>query len=338
MMLNKLIVLGLLSLSALPATSQTQMSVNVVLPHLSIGVNLPIYPHLVLVPGYPVYYAPRLNSNYFFYDGMYWVYQDDSWYASYWYNGPWDMVGRDVVPLYVLRIPVRYYRSPPAYFIGWQLNSPPRWDEHWGNQWSQQRRGWNNWNRRSAPSAAPLPTYQRKYSGDNYPRAEQQQSLQNRNYRYQPRDPAVRQQRQESSNPAVQQRAVQERNQTASPAAERSQNERATVRQTAPVAQPQTPANDQSVQRAQQRRDTEQLQQQQQQRKQEQKQQQVEPRIQLNPAQPASPRQEAVPQGNQAAREQKNEQSRNQGRGNEQRRAQKADEKDKDNKGQDKQR
>ena len=44
------------------------------------------------MPGYPVYYAPRINSNYFFYDGMYWVYQRDNWYASSWYNGPWGLV------------------------------------------------------------------------------------------------------------------------------------------------------------------------------------------------------------------------------------------------------
>ena len=41
---------------------------------VNIGVNLPVYPQLVRVPGYPVYYAPQVNSNYFFYDGMYWVY------------------------------------------------------------------------------------------------------------------------------------------------------------------------------------------------------------------------------------------------------------------------
>jgi hypothetical protein len=32
------------------------------------------HPQLILVPGYPCYYAPQVNSNYFFYDGLYWVY------------------------------------------------------------------------------------------------------------------------------------------------------------------------------------------------------------------------------------------------------------------------
>jgi hypothetical protein len=167
------------------------------LPGVSIGINLPVYPELVRVPGYPVYYAPRLDSNFFFYDGMYWVYQEDNWYASTWYNGPWGLVDRYDVPLFVLRVPVRYYRQPPAYFRGWRADAPPRWGEHWGNQWEQRRSGWDRWNRKSVPAPAPLPVYQRKYSGDRYPQREQQHALQSRNYRYQPRDAIVRQHYQE---------------------------------------------------------------------------------------------------------------------------------------------
>jgi hypothetical protein len=171
-----------------------QVSIGIGLPGVSIGINLPVYPQLVQVPGYPVYYAPQLNSNFFFYDGMYWVYQGDNWYASSWYNGPWGLVGPQYVPLFVLRIPVSYYRAPPLYFRGWQGNAPPRWGEHWGNDWAQQRRGWDQWDRHSVPVRAPLPVYQRQYSGDRYPhQVEQQQVLRNQNYRYQPRDNVGRQ-------------------------------------------------------------------------------------------------------------------------------------------------
>ncbi len=73
-------------------------------------------------------------------------------------------------------------------------DAPPRWGEHWGNDWAQQRRGWDQWNRKSAPAPAPLPSYQRQYSGDRYPhQVEQQQALRNQNYRYQPRDAVVQQ-------------------------------------------------------------------------------------------------------------------------------------------------
>ncbi len=170
-----------------------QVSIGIGLPSVSIGINFPLYPELVQVPGYPVYYAPRMDSNYFFYDGMYWVYQSDNWYASSWYNGPWGLVGPEVVPLFVLRIPVRYYRAPPGYFRGWQADAPPRWGDHWGNSWQQRRSGWDRWDRNAVPALAPLPVYQRQYSGDRYPRAEQQPALRTQNYTYQPRETAVRQ-------------------------------------------------------------------------------------------------------------------------------------------------
>ncbi|MGB9082672.1 MAG: hypothetical protein WCD00_15355 [Desulfuromonadaceae bacterium] len=187
-----LIVLSMLFCSA--TYSGAQVSIGIGLPNLSIGINLPLYPELAPVPGYPVYYAPQVNGNYFFYDGMYWVYQDDNWYASTWYNGPWAFVEPYAVPLYILRIPVRYYRQPPVYFRGWQSNAPPRWGQHWGREWEQRRGGWDKWNRSSVPARAPRPTYQRQYSGERYPRQiEQQQTLRSRSYRYQPRDTAVRQ-------------------------------------------------------------------------------------------------------------------------------------------------
>ena len=174
-------------------SAEAGLSIGIGLPNVSIGINLPLYPQLVAVPGYPVYYAPGVAANYFFYDGMYWVYQNDNWYASSWYNGPWGFVEPEAVPLFVLRVPVRYYRQPPHYFRGWQSNAPPRWGQHWGRGWEQRRSGWDRWNRASVPRRAPLPVYQKHYSGDRYPRAEQQHTLRNKSYRYQPRDKVVRQ-------------------------------------------------------------------------------------------------------------------------------------------------
>ena len=205
-----IIVLLMLFGSATPAIAQ--VSIGIGLPGVSIGINLPVYPEFVQVPGYPVYYAPRLNSNYFFCDGLYWVYQGDNWYASEWYNGPWALVAPEVVPLYILRIPVRYYRRPPAFFRGWRADAPPRWGQHWGNEWEQRRSGWDRWDRRSVPAPAPLPVYQRQYSGNRYPTVERQQALQSQNYRYQPRDEVVRQHYQQRAQaaPAPSQRIPQQ--------------------------------------------------------------------------------------------------------------------------------
>jgi hypothetical protein len=161
---------------------------------VSIGINVPTYPQLVPVPGYPVYYAPGVNSNYFFYDGLYWVFTNDGWYQSNWYNGPWYPVDPNAVPVFLLRVPVRYYHHPPAYFRGWRADAAPRWDEHWGRGWADHHRDWNHWDRGHAPARAPLPTYQRRYAGDRYPRDEAQAAQAHaREYHYQPRDQAVQQ-------------------------------------------------------------------------------------------------------------------------------------------------
>jgi hypothetical protein len=234
-----LIVLWLLSCSVTSATAQVSIGIGIGLPNVSIGINLPLFPELVPVPGYPVYYAPQVNANYFFYDGMYWVYQDDYWYASSWYNGPWALVQPEVVPLFILRIPVRYYRQPPVYFRGWRSDASPRWGDHWGHQWEQRRSGWDRWNRGSAQRPAPLPIYQRQYSGDRYPRqVEQQQTLRRQQYRYQPRDTVVRQhlQQVERRAPAPAQRGRQEEPRTRGPGQQDIQ--RSTPRQQgAPVDQ-----------------------------------------------------------------------------------------------------
>jgi hypothetical protein len=111
------------------------------------------------------------------------------------------------VPVYLLRVPVRYYRHPPAYFRGWRADAPPRWQEHWGRDWGERRQGWDRWDRRQAPRAAPLPTYQREYRGNRYPDAARQAEIQNRNYAYRPNDSYARQQwerQQHERSPAVQ--------------------------------------------------------------------------------------------------------------------------------------
>jgi len=183
------------------ASAEVSVGIGVNLPGVSIGINVPAYPQLVQVPSYPVYYAPGMNANFFFYDGMYWVYQSDNWYASSWYNGPWSPVGPEFVPVYVLRVPVRYYRSPPVYFRSWRPEAPPRWGDHWGPGWEQQHRGWDRWNRSAMPAPAPLPVYQRPYAGNRYPPVEQQRALQQQNYRYQPRDAVVKQHFEPSAPP-----------------------------------------------------------------------------------------------------------------------------------------
>jgi hypothetical protein len=198
-MRRRLIGLSLLLGALTPAYAQ--LSINFGAPGVNVGINVGSYPALQRVPGYPVYYAPGVNSNYFFYDGLYWVFQNDNWYASSWYNGPWSAVDSMDVPDYVLRVPVRYYRHAPSYFKSWRADDAPRWGDHWGASWEQRHVGWDHWNRDSAPAPAPLPAYQKQYSGSRYPQGPQQAVIETQNYRYEPTDAVARQH--------VQQRQVQ---------------------------------------------------------------------------------------------------------------------------------
>lgn len=192
-MRRRLIAISILLAMGGAVAADVSVGIGISVPGLSIGINVPSYPRLVRVPGYPVYYAPSVQANFFFYDGMYWVYQEDNWYASSWYNGPWAQVAPMVVPVYLLRVPVRYYRQPPQFFRGGPPDAAPRWDKHWGPSWHEQRRGWDQWDRLAAPAPAPLPRYQQQYRGDRYPPPERQPEVRSQNYRYQPREEAVRQ-------------------------------------------------------------------------------------------------------------------------------------------------
>ncbi len=233
------IALSLLLYPATPARAAIDVSIGI---HL--GVNVPVYPRLTLIRGYPVYYAPNLHLNYFFYDGWYWVFHNDHWYASSWYNGPWHWVEPEYVPWAILRIPVRYYRRPPTYFYGWRPASPPHWNERWGRDWEKRHEGWDRRDPRSVPRPAPLPDYQRNYSGRNYPGDMQRQDrIRSDKYRYQPRDSTTRQlNRPERPEPRVEQFNPQRRSPPQAPRAPQLQsprNERPSIEQRERMTAPQ---------------------------------------------------------------------------------------------------
>ncbi|MES2125637.1 MAG: hypothetical protein V4463_00050 [Pseudomonadota bacterium] len=198
---------GLLCVSALvSAPALAQVSV-------SIGIDVPAYPDLRPIPGYPVYYAPQMSTNYFFYDGAYWVYASNGWHTSDWYNGPWDSVDPYQVPEFVLRIPVRYYRQPPPAFRGWSMALAPRWGNVWGADWTRRRQGWDHWDRQHVPQAAPLPRYQHDYGHERYPGAGAREQIHQQNYHYQGQDRHDYRDR----APEVQVRQVQDRGHPAAP-------------------------------------------------------------------------------------------------------------------------
>lgn len=190
------LALLLLAASASPAFAQE---------YYDLDVDLPSYPEMQPIPESPVYYAPAVDANYFYYDGQYWDYFDDGWYSSPWYNGPWTFVDPIFVPTYILWVPIHYYHHRPAYWHGWSGNRPPHWGEHWGRDW-QARHNQVYAGRGSRPAQrAPLPTYQRQFSAQNYPRSPQQQmQIHAQNFHYQPREAVTQQHYQFRTGPVAQ--------------------------------------------------------------------------------------------------------------------------------------
>jgi hypothetical protein len=160
-MRSGLVTAGMLLGTCAPAVAQ-----------VSIGINLRAYPELVVVPGYPVYYAQQLDSNFFVYADPHWVYAQAGRYAGSWYDRRWVAVAPEGAPFFLSRVPVRYDRQPPRYFSEWAHEAPPRWGEHWGGNWEGHGGGWDRWSRAFAAAPAALPTDQYEYSAERYPREE----------------------------------------------------------------------------------------------------------------------------------------------------------------------
>jgi len=195
-----------------PAHAEIQFGVSAQLPGVSINLGLPAQPAMALIPGLPVYYAPHVRANYFFYDGLYWVLHGDDWYFSSWFGGPWYAVDPYDVPDFILRIPVRYFPLRPHYFLGWHPESSPRWGDHWGHDWSHRRRGWDHWDRRHLPAVAPLPEYQRRFPAHRYPDTDRQQrAIRGVNEHYHPREARTREaiERQQRYQQVIPQRRVE---------------------------------------------------------------------------------------------------------------------------------
>ena len=107
--------------------------------HVGINIGVPPPPQvvieapppLVVVPRSPVYYAPELPYNYFYYGGLYYTFHEGAWFSAVSFRGPWGFVAVNRVPRPLLAVPVQYYKVPPGHWK--KHHGPPRWardDDH----------------------------------------------------------------------------------------------------------------------------------------------------------------------------------------------------------------
>ncbi len=96
---------------------------------IDIGIGVPPIvlttpPSLVVVPGTPVYYAPDVSANLFFYKGRYYTVANGVWSMAPAYGGPWAVIQIGQVPAPVGAVPVEYYKIPPGQL---KKHGPPPW-------------------------------------------------------------------------------------------------------------------------------------------------------------------------------------------------------------------
>lgn len=106
---------------------------------LSLGINIGAPPQLVVVPGTPVYQAPGVPHNYFFYGGRYYLFHEGAWFLASHYNGPWTVIAVERVPRQILLVPVEHYKIPPGH---WKKGGPPPWAGH-GRE-NKHKKKWKN--------------------------------------------------------------------------------------------------------------------------------------------------------------------------------------------------
>jgi len=104
----------------------TSFSLGMRTDNVHLGIRIGEEPRLVVVPGTPVYEAPALQYNYFYYNGGYYLYRGGDWFWATSYNGPWTVISIAQVPRPILRVPAEHYRERPAH---WKRGGPPPWAE-----------------------------------------------------------------------------------------------------------------------------------------------------------------------------------------------------------------
>jgi hypothetical protein len=116
-----------------PAQAEVNVNIGIGIPIPAPVFVVPAPPAVVVVPGVaaPVYYAPGLEVDIFFYGGWWWTPNQGSWFRSRAYSGPWGFVQR-----------------PPAVFVNMPHNYREMVVKEKHIPYGQLKKHWREWDRR----------------------------------------------------------------------------------------------------------------------------------------------------------------------------------------------
>ncbi len=143
-----LIVVVFMSVGILsPRTSDAGIGVSIGIPLP--GLRLAAPPDLAIIAGTPVYFAPDIQADLYFYHGNWYRPYGGEWYVSAEFGGPWGHVAIGNVPPPLVDLPPDY-RSE---IIGYEPVPYAVVKRNW-MRWEQEGY-WDNCQRRSAHSMSP---------------------------------------------------------------------------------------------------------------------------------------------------------------------------------------
>lgn len=141
----------LLVSAAIPARSEAAVSVGVSLhvgdPYQGLSLHFRSRPDMALIPASQVYYTRNYDHDLYRYGRSWYYVEDDCWYRSSSYNGPFVRIDVSSVPRQISNVPTRYRRAwggPPAHApaYGYRRNQDQTgYDRGW-NQDGNRGGGW----------------------------------------------------------------------------------------------------------------------------------------------------------------------------------------------------
>lgn len=112
----------LLVSAAMPARSEAAVSVGVSLhvgdPYRGLSLHFRSNPDMALIPATQVYYTRNYDHDLYRYGRSWYYVEDDCWYQSSSYNGPFVQIDVSSVPRQIYTVPTSYRRAwggPPAH-------------------------------------------------------------------------------------------------------------------------------------------------------------------------------------------------------------------------------